>query len=193
MDTKWILAGIAIIAALLLGGWYVMQNRSTTDGGTQTPVTSRTLKTYYDERYGIAFNFPDTYAVKENDSTGEGAKRHSIIVGEKSAIENPPVDSEAPPAITIDIYANPQNQSAEAWVKGNNNSNFKLSPDGQLTPIKVGGEDAMAYGWDGLYRSTSIVLNHKKQIFMLSVGSNAPSDQIVKDFAEVVASIQFDP
>ena len=62
-----------------------------------------------------------------------------------------------------------------------------------MSATAVAGQEAVAYGWDGLYLSTSIVFNHKKQIFMLSVGQNAPTDPIIADFAKVVSSIQFDP
>jgi hypothetical protein len=153
----------------------------------------RPLKTFYNEKYGIAFNYPDNYAVKEQDATGEGTPHHAIVVADAAALASVPEGSEGPASITIDIYPNPRNESVEKWIRGSNFSNYKLSQDGALSKTSIAGEEALAYAWDGLYPSTSIVFNHKKQIFMVSVGQNSPTDQIVKDFPGVVASIQFDP
>jgi hypothetical protein len=185
--------GIIVIALALSGAAaYFFLPRSNTPAQSSSEQ-QRPLKTFYSEKYGIAFNYPDNYAVKEQDVTGEGTPRHTIVVADAAALASAPEASEAPPSITIDIFPNSQNQTVEKWIKGSNFSNYKLSPDGKLSATSIAGEQAMAYAWDGLYPSTSIVFSHKKQIFMISVGQNAPTDQIVKDFPGVVASIQFDP
>jgi len=175
--------------------FYLSRNGNTTPGAptTNTQTQDRPLKTYYDERYGIAFNFPDNYEVKESDATGAGTKHHTIVLGDKAALANPPVNSEGPPVITIDIFPNTPKQTVEKWIKGSNLSNFKQSPDGVMTATSIAGMPAMAYAWDGLYRSTSIVFEHRTYIVMMSVGQNSPTDPIVADFAKVVSSIQLDP
>jgi hypothetical protein len=184
---------IAIIVAILVlvGGAYYFRAGSVS---TSTPSTAqeRPLKTYYDEKYGIAFNFPDNYAVQEHDST-EGTKHHTIVVGDEAALANPQANGETPPVITIDIYNNPTKQSAEKWIKGNDFSNYKLSGNAILASTSVAGIPALAYPWDGLYQSTSIVFPNKGKMYMISVGYISPQDQIYKDFPKVVASIQLDP
>lgn len=192
MNWKLIISVLAVIGIGIVAGMYLPRSQNGTTS-TSTTASERPLKTYYDERYGIAFNFPDNYDVQEHDSTGAGAKHHTIVVGDKGALAGAPANSEGPPVITIDIFPNPGNPGAEKWIKATNESNYKLSPDGVLTATKVAGYDAIAYVWDGLYRSTTIVFPHKSQMYMLSVGYNSPTDQIRQDFPKVVASIQFDP
>jgi hypothetical protein len=190
MDSRWITAVVAVII-LALGAVYFLRSPQTPS--TVTPTPDRALKTFYNQKYGIAFNYPDSYEVKETDATGEGTPRHSIVLADKAALASVPAESEGPPAITLDIFPNAQNQSPEVWIKGSNFSNFKLSPDGQISATAIAGEEGMAYGWDGLYRSNSIVINHKKQIYMFSVGYTTPDDLLIKDFAGIIASVQFDP
>ena len=193
MQKNWIIgAGLIVFVAIIASGIYLARGPQSSTSTSTTTTTDRPLKTYYDQRYGIAFNFPDNYDVQEHDST-EGTKHHTIVIGDKEALANVPQESEGPPVITIDIFNNPKKAIAESWVKSENLSNYKLSPDGTLTPTNVAGENALAYGWDGLYRSTSIVFAHKDKIYMMSAGSGAPEDQLNKDFAKVVASVQFDP
>jgi hypothetical protein len=193
MYIRWILGAIIAIALIIAAVYalHLPQTQPQTSINTPT-VEARPLKTFYNPTYGIALNYPDNYAVQEHDATG-AQKHHSIIIGDKTALSNPPANSEGPPAMTIDIYDNPTHQTPEKWIKNNSFSNYKLSQNTTLATTTVATIPAFAYPWDGLYRSTSIVFPQKDKIYMLSVGYNSPDDQIRKDFAEVVASIQFDP
>ena len=186
-----IIGGIVALIVIAAGAAIWTRTHSVSSPGAQQ--AEHPLKTYYDERYSLAFNFPDNYSVTEHDATGESTKHHTIVIADKAALASVPATSEGPPSITIDIFANPSSQGAESWIKSNSNSNFKLSPDGVMSVTNIAGEKAFAYAWDGLYRSTSIVFPYKRNMFMLSVGQNSPQDQIVKDFATVVSSIQLDP
>lgn len=187
MSSKYSIALLIVIAASIAVFivWYPK------DKAVETTDT-RTLKTFYNPQYGIAFNYPDSYEVKEHDST-EGTKHHTIVVGDKAALSNVPQNSEGPAVISIDIYDNVARDSAEKWIRGNNFSNYKLSQDAKLSTTTVAGIPALSYPWDGLYPSISIVFPQKTSIYMLSVGYLSPEDQQYKDFAGIVSSIQFDP
>ena len=192
MYTRWVIIGLLVLALAIGALVYVL--RTPNNGITSPPESqARPLKTYYDPTYGIAFNFPDNYEIKEHDATGEGTKHHSIVVGDKSALASTAEGGEGPPVITIDIFDNPTHQTPEKWIKGTSFSNYKLSNNATFASTTVAGVPALAYPWDGLYSSNSIVFQEKNKIYMLSVGYNSPDDQIRKDFAVVVASIQFDP
>lgn len=189
MDSRWAVAVVLLLLVAVAAAYFLRQPSA----GSNPVIIERPLKTYYDERYGIAFNFPDNYVVEEHDAEGEGPARHTIVIGDKTAMENAPQNGEGPPTITIDIFDNASKQGIEEWIKGSNFSNFKLSPDGVLTTTAVAGQEARAYVSDGLYRTTNIVFPHRTYMVMLSVGQMTPEDQIVKDFAIVVSSIQIDP
>lgn len=195
MDLRWIAAILAVVAVAIGVIYYLRApSASTPDTGAGA---ERPLKTYYDERYGIAFNFPDNYIVEEHPpaggQTGEGTPQHTIVIGDKTAMENLPENGEGPPTMAITIFDNPAKEGTEKWIKGSNFSNYKLSPDGVLTTTAVAGTEALAYVTDGLYLTTNIVFPHRTYMVVLSVGQNSPEDQIVKDFARVVSSIQIDP
>ncbi len=184
---------VVVALVVVISGFLYFRGTSTGTSQNQQVADTRAIKTYYDPRYGVAFNFPETYAVQEHDSTAaEGPKHHTIVIGDKNELANAPQNGEGPAVMTIDIYENTAKQTTEKWIKGNNFSNYKLSNDAELSSTTVAGISAYAYPWDGLYRSLSIVFPQGSRMYMMSVGYNAVSDQIYKDFAGVVASVQFD-
>jgi hypothetical protein len=187
MSSKYSISLLVVVAAAVIVfiGWYPR------DKAVEITDT-RTLKTFYNLQYGVAFNYPDSYEIKQYDST-EGTKHHTIVVGDKAALAAVPENSEGPAVITIDIYDNAARLSGEKWIKTSDFSNYKLSQEAQLSTTTVAGIPALSYPWDGLYRSISIVFPQKTYMYMLSVGYNSPDDQQYKDFAGIVSSIQFDP
>lgn len=184
---------IVVLALIIIGAifYFFVARPGSTPGIPNTAVDTRPLKTYYDPRYGIAFNFPDTYTVQEHDSITV-PKHHTIVIGDKAALANPPQNSESPPTMAIDIYDNPTKETPQKWITTNAASNYKQSENAALATTTVAGIPAYAYAWDGLYRSASIVFPDNGKIYMLSVGYNSPDDQLYKDFAGIVAAIQFD-
>ena len=174
--------GALIILAILFAGYFLYTGQATEpDGG----------KTYANASYGISFAYPDTYVLEERE-VGNAERYHfAITLMDRIASENIPQNGEGPTSITIDIFQNNLDKlSTEAWVKGNSNSNFKLSADGLLTSTTVAGREALHYTWDGLYRGESTVFAHKDNIVMLSVTYLSPTDTIVSNFANVLASFQ---
>jgi len=188
---NWILVGVAALIVITGAVFYFRSGSAHTNLGSQQATDTRKLLTYYDPRYGVAFNFPETYTVQDHDSTA-GAKHHTIVVGDKASLASTTKNSEGSPVITMDIYDNPSKQSPVTWIKNNNFSNYRLGKDSTLSTTTVAGISAYAYPWDGLYPSTSIVFPENGKMYMLSVNYNSPNDQIYKDFARFVASVQFD-
>lgn len=187
MQTNWIYGVIILLAVAVIAAFFLTKKPATI--GTNTSDT-RELKTYYDERYGIAFNFPDSYEIADHDT---GAKHHTIVLVDKVASSSVPKESDAPPTITIDIFSSPSTLNADKWIKNTAESNYKFSGEAVLATTTVSTIPAFAYPWNGLYQATSIVFPHAGRIYMMSVTYNAPSDLIVKDFAAIVASVQLDP
>ena len=176
---KTFFAALIVLTVLFVGYiWYAGQ--ATAPGG----------KTYTNTSYGISFAYPDTYVLEEREVGNAERYHYAITLMDRVASRNIPQNGEGPTSITVDIFQNDLDKLlAEAWVKGNNNSNFKLSPDGLLTSTTVADEEALRYTWDGLYRGESVVLSHKDTIIMLSVQWISEEDQIVDDFARVLSSV----
>ncbi len=183
---------IATVAVVGIAGFVIYRSGALSgiDGSGVTLPTS--TKTYESPAYGIAFQYPDTYAIQEHDAPGSALrKHHSVVLMDRVAASSTPEGGEGPTAITIDIFQNDLDKlSVENWVRNTSNSNFKLSVDGNLVPLQIAGKQALGYTWDGLYRGDSVVLDHNKNIVMLSVTYNETSDQIHKDFAYILATLQ---
>lgn len=187
---------LVCVVAIIGGAFYVM---SIPDSGSSVSVgenetvgeTPTTTPTYESAQYGISFRYPDTYVLTERDMEGSAQRRHHVItLMDKVAAANIPENGEGPTSITVEIFQNDlDKQDVEQWVKGTNNSNFKLSPDGTLSEGQVAGSPSVSYTWDGLYRGESTVFAHSQNIVMASVTYLTPSDQIRADFAAILASI----
>lgn len=146
--------------------------------------------TYRSDTYDIAFTYPAHYELSERMVTSALRYHYNVALVERSS-EAPPVDSEGPTAITVDIYQNDlDQQSVEDWIRGSSDSNYKLSPDGVLTPTEVAGTPALQYRWDGLYLGESTVFSWNENIIMVSVTYFSAEDQIRTDYETVLDSIE---
>lgn len=186
MQTNWIYALLVVIILGAGAAYYLTQKPADTTGSQVTDA--RQLKTYYDERYGMAFNFPDSYDVSDREVS---ATHHAIVLVDKAASATMPANSDGAPTITVDIFTKPSTLQADKWIKATKESNFVTGTT--LATTTVAAIPAVAYPWDGLYPGTSIVFPHSGRMYMVSVTYNAPTDQIYKDFAGVIASVQLDP
>jgi hypothetical protein len=152
---------------------------------------STSVSEYTNTQYGILFEYPTTYAVREKEVGNSERRHYSIALISKTWLANqPPEAGEGPTAITFEIYQNNLDKiSLEDWVRGANDSNFKLSPDGTLSKVPVAGTQALFYRWDGLYRGESYALAHKGTIIVISVTYDSPTDPIHQDFQSVLSSL----
>ncbi len=180
---------LALIALLVLvgGGIYYFAMKDSGGASVQAPET----QVYEGGPYGVAFEYPSSYQFDERE-VGTGERRHySIVLADRVAMANLPEGGEGPTTINIDIFQNNiDQQSVEAWIRNTNNSNFKLSTDGELHATTVAGENALRYTWDGLYRGESVVIEHRGTIVMMSVTYLTPEDQIKRDFEDVLESVE---
>lgn len=95
---------------------------------------------------------------------------------------------EGPTTITIDIYANPNQLTAQQWIE--QDTTWTLS-DQRLTPITVAGQSGLAYTWSGLYEGKSTVVTSGPNTYVISVTWLTPTDRILQDYQTVLASLAF--
>jgi flagellar basal body rod protein FlgG len=190
MTKKIIITGIIIVVLGLIVWTLQIKNLGTNTGDVNT-------KTYNSSLFGFSFDYPENYFLEEKD-LGNSERMHTVLVLTEDSEENRTLREgtasttarEGPTAITIDVFQNLENETGESWIRGNGNSNFKLSPDGILLTAKVGSRDGYAYRWSGLYEGNSIVFSHKGNIIMSSVTYLGPNDQIVRDFDIIMRSFE---
>ncbi len=187
---KWLWIFVALVLAALGALYFVKMDTPASAGNA---ATSTAMQTYASRDLGFSFAYPHTYALEERDMrNSQDATLHfaTITLTDKVAAANIPVGGEGPPSITIDVFANDHRQpTLEAWVKRATSSNFRLSPDGALAPVRFAGIDGLSYAWDGLYRGESVAFPHGDHVIIASVTSLTPEDAIRADFQQMLASI----
>lgn len=156
------------------------------------------LEDYTSVAHGLSFEYPSYYFLEEkNTGTAQGG-RTTIILTEDTeenrlVREGKSPGREGPVAITIDVYQNSsEDLSAEAWVRGSNDSNFKLS-NGLLSVTDVGGERGVAYAWSGLYEADNVAVSSNGKVYSFVVTYIAPNDQIRNDFQKLLKTVSFVP
>jgi hypothetical protein len=161
----------------------------------ETGMPAAASKSYASAQYGFSFSYPADYIVDEYESGTPERARHSIVLTEdtetsRAIREGRLMETEGPTAITIDVFQNLENGTAQSWVSGSAYSNLKQG-SGTYEAVSLAGTPAVHYFWDGLYRGESIVLADGGNILMLSVTYLEPADRIRADFASVIGSFAF--
>jgi hypothetical protein len=145
--------------------------------------------TYHSEHVGLDFNYPTTYTLTTRHDSYAGAEIHVLTLLDASV--QVPDMSEGPAAISIIEIPITATTTLAQWVRENSISNFYLSPDQTLSSTTVGGVDALAYRYSGLYESDAIAVEHGGKIFIFAGAWLDANDAIRADFKNILASVTF--
>ena len=190
---KIVILGLVSICIILTGIFVA----ATREHDAPRESVSPTEKMYRSEALGIAFDYPAHYYLEEKNLSTGARTRYALILTEdteenRAVREGTAGPREGPTAITIDIFQNNlDNYTTEKWVRGTNDSNFKLSPDGVLTATLLGGEAALTYRWSGLYEGETVAVARPDFIYAASVTFLTPEDTTRDDFDKVLESVRF--
>lgn len=178
---------IVVAAVLLIGGVYAV-SRTKIPAPRVTPSVVGE-RTYVNERYGISFTYPQNYVITEAER-GDGHRGHYVITLVKQEDAAPRENSEGPVAIVFDIYQNNlDRQTLRGWLEGSSYSNYKLSNDTYMM-THVGGADAVAYRWSGLYEATTTAFIHNDNIVAASVTYITPEDTQIAVYHDILKSVR---
>lgn len=162
----------------------------------QNNTIDKNTNQYSSEKIGLGFNYPKNYFLEERDESSGLRNRYSLVLAEDTE-ENRRVFSgqepgrEGPTTITISVFQNNlDHYTAERWITGVNDSNFKLAT-GSTSSLTVGGEPAITYNATGLYENKNVIIARPNFIYMFTVFYNTPSDQIIKDFEALLETVKF--
>lgn len=181
---------IALLGTLLLlGAGAALVYAFTSQKIEDEPATAA----YASEAYGIGFSYPASYLIDEREVEGAVGTHYRIALYEdteyaRSVLSGTAPASEAPPAISVDIYENPEALTAEAWVRASQESNFQLSPTGTLSKTTVANQAAVTYEYDGLYRGESTVFAHNSYLIKVSADHLSQEDMTRTDLPAILAS-----
>lgn len=186
------LIGIIVIAVLAAGGYWLLSDQAVQVQTPAIPATDAGLKTYSSAAYGIEFRYPSSYELVERDLPGSAQRRHHVITLMRIADLPVPQESEAPPAITIEMIQNDLDDlTTEGWIKASGASNFKQSIDGRLSSTTIAGQQALSYTWDGLYRGDTTAIARPAYAYAFTVTYLTPEDGIRRDLGGILQTVVF--
>lgn len=113
-----------------------------------------------------------------------------IDQGEYEALNNSTQPREAPPAISLRVYAG-EAASLESWVETYPQQSLALLRTGDMERVTIGTVPALRYLADGLYQNDVVVLAHNGNTFVF-VGSFDGIESVQRrDFLTLLDSLTF--
>ena len=153
-------------------------------------VAEPEMLTFKNEQYKLAFQYPETYALKEEVINTSHRYHIQQILTDAKWVQ--PENGEGPTAIIAGVYQNNLDKlTAEQWIKNNSASNYKLS-DGKLMPVTLDGGEGFLYHWDGLYSAEQIVVTKGDNVYYFIVTYMDLVDQNIRDFQKILPTIDLD-
>lgn len=147
------------------------------------------LSTFTSFEGDVVFRYPDSYEVEEvTEHFGDETVRLIVLTATGAEI---PEFGEGPPTITIQIVPIAPNVRLDSWVRTNDASNFIFSIDGIIRPTTVGGREARAYRYSGLYENDAVAVMGMGAVYVFSAGWIAEDDPIRADLQTLLASASF--
>ena len=199
---KHIALGIAVVATLavviLMFGslipWEGMKPLSAPRQSAPADSTESAMKSYDAPEFGVSFDYPAHYLLSEEE-LGTAARGHYRIELIEDTPENRALKAglapgrEGPPSITFDVFQNNLDKTKlVAWVKGNGNSNFKLS-DGTYVDTEIADTPAVFYQHSGLYEANAFVFTHGGNIIKATATYLTPDDLLLDDFSSILSTL----
>ena len=151
-----------------------------------TPITFNSTE------LGLMFVYPGTYTLQTHEIGNDERMWTALTLIDteilQQALENGA--SEGPPAIAIQVFDNVEEYTLEEWIKGTSYSNYKLAIiDDTLTPTTVGGEEALAYRYSGLFETNAVVVARGDTMYMFSADWLTPEDKNIRDFELLLETV----
>lgn len=166
--------GIFAIIILVGAGWLVLDRQG--------------VQRYESAPHGLSFEYPKNYYLKER--MGERPSLALVLVEDtqenRDLLNGVSTEArEGPTSITVEVYENPQQLSAEEWMRELTNWGTGAQ---EVTPTTIAGTQGLRYRWSGLYEGSSVVFTHGTSTYVLSVTWLTPGERIVKDFETILSS-----
>ncbi len=185
---------LALLILALLGVYYFMPgafgglpDNGTTTVSTSTPGTQ--ARTFTSTTYGISFQYPASYTLREDDATFQGTSIHVVTLSDTEALAQAPLNGEGPPSINVSISSTTAT-STESWIRTSSVSNFALAATTTLSSMTVNGMPALSYQSDGLYSTNNVVLLQGGRAYHFSVAWITREDDIIEDFEQLLDTVR---
>ena len=189
---------IALVGIALALGLYVFVGRSgfiqplgqkeEKTATTTPPVVERVQYiTYGNDTYGVTFQYPEGYVMKEFD-LGNEERKHKAITLVRKEEAMPPENGEGPTGISLDFYHDVDQMTLHEWLD-TTSSNFKLG-NGAYASTTISGIEAVHYRWSGLYEGETTAFLHKDNVVAVSVTYLSPEEEHVAVYRNLLQSLE---
>jgi hypothetical protein len=141
---------------------------------------------------------PDGYVLQEPEISrfASPSPRKALVLMQAKDFDELMQSTEprdGPPAISIAVYSNEAEVSAEEWVRSQVTVSGFHAEEAALAPETVGGIEAVRYSADGLYQSDTVAISHGGYLFLLSGTYLEPESVIRSDFNRILETFVFLP
>lgn len=194
MKKNTLIIGIVLAVVVALGvALYLNRDEYTPAPVFENKEEEPTAKAYSSADHGISFEYSPSYYLKERDTGTVERPQHSVVLVEDTQENRDVIDGrntegrDGPIAITIDIYENPDELSADDWVRAETNWTVRTS---DAAPIGRGQITGVTYTWDGLYQGKSVVVAEGAKAYVFSVTSLTSEDAILAEFDRLLESVR---
>jgi hypothetical protein len=168
---------MAIVAAL------VMPCAISTPAADEPAATETARKSYNNDRFGFAFDYPAAWSLIEKPGSQSGAAMLSLKL--LSPDENVPVRRDySPGSVGIEVFANPARRPLREWL---DEHGWPFDAAGRsVTPTSIGGLPALEVATGRMFAPNRFTYVASK-MYVLRLSALAPDSQTV------VQSIRFKP
>jgi hypothetical protein len=153
------------------------------------PIGNANESVYSSSDLDLSFRYPSSYTIETHQEGSAEREWHVLVFMPKNYI--PPQGGEGPATITVSVYDNRERIPLETWIRGDARSNFKLSADGALTPVVVGGESGLSYKHSGLYETDAVAVEHDEHIYVFAAQWQAADDETRQQLQDLLKTVQF--
>jgi hypothetical protein len=194
------LFGAAAATAALRLGPSPSANAPVAQPPVNSPVTAAPsdLVRHADPGIGLSFSYvagPDGYVLEElppaeADRTAFVKTFILMRTDDRRELMRSDEGREGPPTMSVMVFRNPDGLDAASWIRSESASGYVY---GATAPIDtaVGGEHAVAYEGDGLYRTDNAVVARGGLTYVFSASWSDASSRIRADFADMLRTIEF--
>jgi len=181
-----------VVAAVATGAYFILSRHMVSKldgtGSTNSPQAGGTTAPagqYSSEHVGISFTYPDKYEV-ESHHEGEG---HVLVLLPKGYV--PPENGEGPPSIAIQEIVNTNNLDIDTWLTTDSRANWHLSSPGGAQKTTIGGQNALSYGYSGLYENDAYIVAANGKVYMFTTGWTSASDPLRQELKDLISTVNF--
>jgi len=188
--------GIAIVVALVVvAGWFFLLRGSTPlPPVLDTPAESGVVSMYSNDAYGISFSYPaDLYLFERKDAGTPERPQLSLFLVEnteenRAVLEGRSTEPrEGPIGITVDVYQNPEELSAQEWMR--NDTNWTVA-NSEAEPVTVNGREGVSYTWSGLYEGRTVVVAEGDKAYVFTATWMTTEDTTLPDLGSILSSLE---